>query len=279
MAGMNPLNWTAAPFLTLYGGLAVVLLAALFWGRGRVGRGLRGRGGGNGAEGLNPVQLAYLAGGRTRAVDTVLVGLFELGVLRVDETGKKYLAGAIGRVPGWLAGFEPIVPGPVARARLHKALRQSMTPMLDGLAARGLVPGADGVLNYYGAGVLGLALLAGFGVWKIDVGSARGHPVGILTVMVIATLILGCVAMFAGPVRTPAGSAALRLVRAEKARAMRAPVGDEVMLAFALAGAAVLAGRPYQPFFASSGSGGDGAGSAGGDGGGGCGGGCGGCSD
>jgi uncharacterized protein (TIGR04222 family) len=223
------------------------------------------------------VQLAYLAGGRKRAADTVLVGLFELGALRVDETGKQYVAAGIDRVPGWLSGFEPIAPGLVRRRGLHNMLRQGVTGMQEGLAARGLVPGADGVLNYVSAGVLSLALLAGFGVWKIDVGSARGHPVGILTGMVIALVVAGGLAMFAGPVRTRAGSAVLRRVRAEKARAARAPVGDEVMLAFALGGAAVLAGRPYQPFFARSG---DGGGSSGGDSGGGSGcggGGCGGC--
>jgi len=271
MEGLNPLNWTAVPFLSLYFSLAVILVGVLWWGRGRAGWG-RDEG-----DGLNPVQLAYLARGRVRAVDTVLVGLFELGALRVDESGKKYEAGMAAAVPDWLGGFGPIAPGIVTRGRLHKMLRAGMQPMLEGLAARGLVPGVDGVLNYFTAGVLSLVLVAGFGVWKIDVGSARGHPVGILTVMVIATVVFGGVAMFAGPVRTRAGSAALRRVRLEKARALRAPVGDEVMLAFALTGAAVLAGRPYQPFFASSG---DGGGSSGGDGGGGSGcggGGCGGC--
>lgn len=73
---MNPLNWTAQPFLTFYlqvATLALVLIAVLRW---RIGRGRTGD-----AAGLDVVQIAWLAGGPKRAADTALVGLLEYGAV------------------------------------------------------------------------------------------------------------------------------------------------------------------------------------------------------
>jgi hypothetical protein len=46
-----------------------------------------------------------------------------------------------------------------------------------------------------------------------------------------------------------AGKRARRRVKRQNPRAACAPVDEEIMLTFALTGAAVLAGRPYSPFF------------------------------
>jgi hypothetical protein len=82
------------------------------------------------------------------------------------------------------------------------------------------------------------------------------------------------------PVRTRAGGEALRELREDNARLMRAPRESEVALAVALAGTAVLTGTPYTAYaqWRGASGGGDSSGggcSGGGDGGGG---GCGGCS-
>jgi len=86
------------------------------------------------------------------------------------------------------------------------------------------------------------------------------------------------------PTRTRAGKDALQGYQASHARASRAPLDHELLLAVALSGAAVLSGTAYAPVYAASktmssgGDGGDGGGGCGGGGGGGGGGGCGGCS-
>jgi hypothetical protein len=97
-----------------------------------------------------------------------------------------------------------------------------------------------------------------------------------LTFLVFALALVSFIIATAGPARTSAGTRALRRAKRQNPRAARAPVGDEIMLAFALTGAAVLAGRPYRPFFLTPSDTGGGSGGCGGSG---CGGGgCGGCS-
>jgi len=263
----NPMDWTADPFLTLYTMLALALLGALFWWRRRIGSGRGAR-----VEALDPVQLGYLAGGPARAADTVLVGLLEAGTVMIDP--KKGLI-ADGAAPPSLRDYCGEVPKALNRSRFRRGLSARCADIHADLAARGLMPANAEITNFRTIAVLLILCVAVFGVCKIEIGSARGHPVGILTVLVIATVVLGVLVAMKSPYRTVAGASALAQARRDKSRALRAPLGDELLLAFALTGAAVLAGRPYQTYFQSSS--GDGGGDSGG--GSGCGGGgCGGCS-
>jgi hypothetical protein len=105
----------------------------------------------------------------------------------------------------------------------------------------------------------------------------RHKPVGILIFLIIMTAIIALFQMIP-PRLTRAGQEALAAAKARNARAARAPLENELMLAVALTGLVVLSGTPYGALYAAAKA--SGAGSAcggGGDGGGGCGGGGGGC--
>ncbi len=146
------------------------------------------------------------------------------------------------------------------------------------LAARGLVP-SDAAFAAYrarGAALLGIPLV--LGVCKVGLGLSRDRPVGILLLLLLVTVIFGALLLAPHPHCNPAGAAVLAAARRDHARAVRAPLPEEMALAFALSGAVVLAGRDYRWALqsSSSSSGGDGGGNGGGDGGGD--GGCGGCS-
>jgi len=279
---MNPMDWPGGPFLALYSGLALAMLVWLGWRRGRVGR-KRARV--DTLEGLDAVQLGYLAGGRARAADTVLVGLFEAGAVAAGARRGDLLAN--GAAPESLCFYCGDVMEGLDRSRLRRRLKGRCAEIHRELAARGLMPQIGEIWRFRAMAALLILAVAGFGVCKIDIGAARGHPVGILVVLVVVTVVLGFKLAMREPYRTQAGRRALAGARRAKSRAVRAPLGDEVLLAFALAGMTVLAGRPYQAFFkTASGFGGDGdssgSDSSGGDSGssdsGGGGGGCGGCS-
>jgi uncharacterized protein (TIGR04222 family) len=126
---------------------------------------------------------------------------------------------------------------------------------------------------------VGLLLL--FGLTKAFVGAERHHPVGFLIILLILTAVAGVV-LAMPPTRTRAGKEVLRTYQASHARASRAPLDHELLLAVALSGTVVLSGTAYAPIYAASkamsSGGGDGGGGCGGGGGGGGGGGCGGCS-
>jgi len=65
---INPLDWTAGPFLTLYVILAGLACLACFFLRERIGRAQAPSGN------LDELQLAYLAGGPQRVADVVALG-------------------------------------------------------------------------------------------------------------------------------------------------------------------------------------------------------------
>ncbi len=265
---MNPLNWSAGPFLLFYSCVALGTLVLLVFWRQNLGRG----DGGANAAGLDAVQLAYLAHGSARAVDTVLVGLFEARAILRGENAPLSLAGVDAAVPGPLRGYCPQMPSSVTLESLRPLVQRRERLMRAELAELGFVPKQDPIDTFKAAATFAMFIPIILGIAKIVIGSHRGHPVGILVVLVVLTWVIGLPMVLKSPYRTQAGTAALARLRRERGRAARAPVAGEVMFAFALTGAAVLAGRSYHGFFIPKRGGG---GDFGGCGGGGCGGGCG----
>jgi uncharacterized protein (TIGR04222 family) len=270
---MNPLNWSAGPFLLLYFALLVATLWLLScWSR-RIGpAGIQVS-----LEGLDPVQLAYVAHGAVRAVDTLLVGLFEAGTVFPNKGGAPLTRSPGATLPGWAKPYaDESELGGMRRAHLQKRLRSRGGAVYRELAERGLLPCEDAIFSFRMSALAVLALTVSLGLAKIILGSHRGHPIGFLCFLVLVMVIGGLRIMFQAPYRSTAGSAALAQFKQAHARALRAPVADELLTAFAITGAAVLAGKNYQSYFISAGGSG-GSGCSGG--GGGCGGGgCGGCS-
>jgi uncharacterized protein (TIGR04222 family) len=268
----NPLNWPAAPFLALYVGLAAVVFSAGFAWRADLGSRAERR------ARLNALEWAYLAGGPSRVGDVSLLCLVSRGGAAIDAKSSQITIED--RTPLAALGDEAS-DLPIGASMSRKAFQSELQPLVRHIEARlqkvGYAP-TDGEVDSFRLTVLPVvAVLLAFGVAKAMVGAGRGHPVGILVILLFAVAALGFV-LAKRPWSTRAGAAALSAHRDENARSARAPLDAELLLAVALSGAVVLSGTEFAPVYALSRSS-DGGGDGGGGGcGGGGGGGCGGCS-
>lgn len=207
--------------------------------------------------------LAWLAGGRTRLVDALVAQQLAGGALRL--VGRDFVTadGAIEKWPALsrrIAGDTDDLARRLRRARL----------LADEDEARRLRRWAAGPF-------VALTLL---GLLRLVQGIATHHPVGLLAILLVATLALALIRGIALDRRTRGGHETLRRARAADDRLRRAPTEPEIDRAVALFGTAVVAGSAYAGFHQLRAASGDGvtssdSGDGGGDGG--CGGGCGGC--
>lgn len=271
---LNPLNWTAGPFLTLYAVLAVAAVAYSIFLRKRIGGG-RARSGD-----LGPLELAYLAGGPQRVTDSVIVALLSAKAASLSADGRKIDVHAEGHeLPAAVAPFTGLLgKGSVSRLELQKRIKDGIARVKARLQNLGLAPDAGqlSVYRWQTAAIMLVPLLLGLN--KVFVGVERAKPVGFLVMLLVVTLIAALV-LLSAPLATKAGREALASQQARHARAARAPREHELMLAVALSGLVVLSGTSYAAMHKAAqadGTSGSGCGSS--DGGGGCGGGgCGGC--
>ncbi|HEX4795111.1 MAG TPA: TIGR04222 domain-containing membrane protein [Humisphaera sp.] len=285
---MNILDLRGPEFLQLYAmllGIVFVTAIIIRWL-------LRGPGGdpGQGISELQPLEIAYLAGGRRGAIDAAIAGLFQRGVLTAYPKTRRVRA--TGELPPDASALE--------RALLTLAAGQGRAIILLRMTARSLaepyskrlrdnelliVGGNRFLVRLIPAAVMLVVL--GLGIAKIVVGVGRHKPIEFLGILCVITFVIALI--FAGKqsLRTRRGDAALSRIRANHAalrttaRSNAAVLSDgDVMLAFALFGPAILVGDVFadlrNTLVTSSSSGGDGGSSC--SGGGGCGGGgCGGC--
>ena len=271
----NPLDWTAGPFLTLYLVLAAIVFLVGFRLKSMIGPSAHA------TRQLGVLELAYLAGGARRLADAMLLRLTSGNGATIDTKGQKItitdqtpLATLMGRLP--LLAFSP----DMTRQQFQRAVEPIVERVQGRLQQLGYCPTDDQMMSFRMSVLPFVGLLALFGIIKAFVGAERQHPVGFLIILLIATAFAG-IALARRPTRTRAGDDALQAYQSSHARASRAPLDHELLLAVALSGAVVLSDTPYASVYAasrtmSSGSGGDGGGS--GCGGGGGSGGCGGCS-
>ncbi len=269
---MNPLDWSGGDFLTLYIFLAGAVLILLQVWRNRLGP----RQAAADPKGLDAIQIAYLAGGPQRAMDTALVALFEAGAAVLDP--RRRIA-AINRDIYVAPEFQPfrhVSLGETGRQDFHAEFKMRCLRVHEALARLGLVPSEDTARRFRLAALLALSVPVGLGLCKLAVGLSRGRPVGYLSALLVLTVIAGTMLLSRRPFRSHAGTLLLRRLRQEHARAARAPLPAEMPLAFALSGSTVLAGRDYRVFLQSGDTGSSDSGSSSSDGGGD--GGCGGCS-
>lgn len=271
---MNPLDLTAGPFLSLY--VFIVLITIMFasWMRRELADNGRHE-----RAGLTVPELAYLAGGRERLGDAVLVGMLSTKAATllpdgtVDIDREKVDA---------LPQFAPFrFTGKISRAEFQARIDAQANTIHGKLQQLGLML-SPYQLDQYRRYVVGIfAIPVVLGLMKVLVGLSRDKPVGFLIVLIIGTVIVAASYMKMQQM-TSTGRQTLSVSRSQNARAARAPLEGELMLAVALGGLIVLAGTPFDALYQASrtttgdsgGSGGDAGGS--GCGGGGCGG-CGGC--
>lgn len=272
----NPLDWTAGPFLALYSTIAIILFAWGFSLRSMIGPAAQA------SRRLSPLELAYLAGGERRLGDAVLLGLTSGHGATINPrdhaitvTDQSPLTALLGRSPAL-----SVWPN-MTRRQFQAAVKPIVERVHGRLQELGYCPTGAQMTAFRMTVLPFIGLLLGLGITKAFVGAERHHPIEILLVLLILTTI-GGIALAWRCTRTRAGNDVLRSSQASHARASRAPLDHELLLAVALSGAVVLSGTAYASVYAASrtmsGSGGSGCGAGGGCGGGGGGGGCGGCS-
>ena len=270
---MNPLDWPAIPFMRFYVLLCLSVVLIFFLLR-RVAKGSADP---LAVGELNFLELAYLSGGAQRVADTIMVGLMTAGAATYEAKARLFsFHPAQTALPKELEPICAQLGGGGTRKGVTSALSYAIEEIRGRLVRRGLLlrPDRQRLVISISLGLVVLLLLAG--VAKISIGIDRHRPVGFLTFMVFAELIAGIVLARSGPIATAAGDKALSDSQLRYARLARAPLGPEMALAFAIAGAAVLVGTPFAAFGQTIRSQ-DNGGGCGGGGGGGCGGGCGGC--
>jgi uncharacterized protein (TIGR04222 family) len=268
----NPFDWTAEPFLALYLAFAAVILLWGFRARSMIGPAAQA------SRQLSVLELAYLGGGARRLGDAALLSLTSGNGATIDPKGHKITVTDLNPL-ATLTGRSTVLT--VQPDMTRQQFQVAVTPIVERVQQRlrelGYSPTEDQMTSFRMAVLPFVGLLLAFGIIKAVVGSERHHPVGILVVLLFLTALAG-ILLAKSPMRTRAGKDVLQSYQSSHARAARAPLDHELLLAVALSGAVVLSGTPYASVHAASqtmSSGGDGSSGCGGGGGGG---GCGGCS-
>lgn len=283
----NPLNFQGSQFLSFYllvASAAVVLAYILRWYLRKPAIHSPDE-----SSSLDAYDIAYLAGGKDRAVDAAIASLVQRGYLQA-LTNTLNLDTAL---PSNSHPLERAIAQAVEKSGKPSQIRQSVifaTSLIgERLQNLGLLVNADQTKAVQFISPLPIFAVLLLGIAKIGVGISRHKPVGFLVILCIITAIVGFVAL-QKPHRSRYGDRTLINLQA-KHQNLRKPSESElnqIELAFALFGSVVLADSSFAnlkrllvpPPSADSSSGGD-SGWVGGDsgcGGGGCGGGgCGGC--
>lgn len=266
---LGPFDLTGGPFLTLYCVLFVATVIAGFiipaWLRPE----------GHERRVTDPDQLALLAGGRARFGDTVVARLLARGALvMAGKTKFQPQDRHAGRTPAERSVLA--VSGMAGWGEIDRALRPHAGPVDRALTDAGLL--FDGAtawqMRFWQTSPF--FFLLGFGLIKWEVGAMRDRPVDFLIAFLTVTAICALIRFAALDRRTQGGIVALSDAREEAQRLRLAPASNEMDLAVALFGTAVLAGSPLAAYHSmrssSSNSGDAGSSDGGGCGGGGCGG-------
>jgi uncharacterized protein (TIGR04222 family) len=276
-AKVNPYDLPAAPFLALY---SLLLCLGIGFGYHEHFR-ERTPSPPADPDGLTPVELAYLARGPERAIDTVAIGLLQAEAAEFDPKRREIRATVLlPELPDFLVPYQRALLDPRRVQGLARHFQPQLEYVRDRLVARGLAYAAFESETIGFQSAIPLFVLCFLGIVRIILGSNRGHPVGYITLLTVSSGLAGILFMLFQPVSRAAGREAVQAYRDGNRRLMRAPMDDEMMLALALTGVSTLRGTAYAGYglARSAQNGGGGCGNGGsGCGGGGGGGGCGGC--
>ena len=270
-------SWTGSDFLLFYIALLGFSTFAAWWMPAHL------RSGGRRGDSADAESLALLAGGRERFADALLADLYVRGGLAPGEAGT--LSVTDPRLPSTPAGRAVLAfEGPLTLKEARALLDAHAERLAARLQRSGLLLRPDEVSRLRWLSVAPFAALLMIGFYRERAGSALGEPTGFLIALMGLTAVIALIRFFMIDTRTQAGIAEVAHHKAAAQRFARAPRPDEVSMAVALFGTAVLVGTPWEPVHAlrqqggsSDSSGGDSGGdsssdSGGGDGGGGCGG-------
>jgi uncharacterized protein (TIGR04222 family) len=273
---LGPFDLTGGPFLGLY----AVLLAATVIAGFVIPRRLRPQGRAGRVTDVD--QLAYLSGGARRFVDALTARLLAARTLTL-LSGDRFRIGAreLAATPAESAVLA--LPSPSRWREIETVLKDYAEPLQRRMTEAGLLMSERERFNIRFWASLPYLMLLAFGVTKWIIGDMRDRPVGFLSALLVVTAIFAIIRWVTVDRRTRAGLDARERAAGRSERLRTAPTTEEIGLAVALFGTAVLVGSGWGDFHslrrAGGGDGGSsgGCGSDGGGGGGGCGGGGGGC--
>lgn len=201
-------------FSGLYLGL---LLAVALYGVVRLSRLSRGEAGGAPER---PEEFALLAGGRDRLGEFVVATLLQRQFVRLDGTGKLHRTGGAAADDLGRAALARIGKSgnSIARVSAEAGQHASVAGLEAGLTARGLLTDVRAVRAAWLATAVAFWALAVLGVVRLIAGSATGHPVGYLILLLVLNTVAGIVPSVcaANPPKvkiTAAGRAALDKAR------------------------------------------------------------------
>jgi hypothetical protein len=138
---LNPLNWTAQPFLTLYVAVAAAAVLLVLALRRSASTGLASQP----PAISDPVMLAWLAGGPRRAADPVLVAYLESGAADYYGRGRLSIDLTRGSPPVWFLRFAK--PGNAAQSVtiFRRAIQPALEELRDTPDAAGAKACTDGI--------------------------------------------------------------------------------------------------------------------------------------
>jgi uncharacterized protein (TIGR04222 family) len=239
---------------------------------------------------LSPLEIAYLSGGESGAVDAAIAVLVQRGVLIADGPTRRISATGIAssNVTVVERAICTLAEGRSRRIdEVRAAARATADPLAHRLRNNELIlaPGAMLLARFVPAALM-FALLA-LGIAKVQVGVSRNKPVGLLILLCFATTVIAIAFAAAKLLRTRRGDAVLAKFRSRHTALNTTGRADasllseqDVALGMALFGPTILTGTALRhlrtamrpPDRPSSGNGGGSSCGGGGCGGGGCGG-------
>lgn len=215
--GLGIFDLTGGSFLMVYAGLLAITIVAGF----AIPRWLRPEG--RRVQPGDPDEIAYLAGGAPRYVDTVVAQLLAKGKIAVEGRSRARIISP----PVLASGPERSIlalSSPAPWAKVMKAASEHARSIEDRLVRADLLIDRGTTIQlrcWQTAPYLALLLL---GAVKWDIGSGRGHPVGYLTALMVITAVLALIRFASVDRRTRGGMEALAGIRSNADRLRRADI-------------------------------------------------------
>lgn len=240
---LNPLDWSGGAFIALY---IVLLIAAVFAGKAWRTT-LTDNGRTDSGSGLDALQIAWLAGGQRRAVDTGVAELMSSNALKWEDN--QPVRGDNDPPSGPLRSLRDALLLQAAAKKPQPTLfTKALESVRKSLEQRGLLLDAAAERRARFLPALIPAAVLAFGLAKIAVGFMRDRPVGFLVFLCFITGLFVLGFARASVDRSRAGESALEKLKVQHETAMRAPRDRDMAVAVALAGTAVMAGTAYAAY-------------------------------
>lgn len=241
----DPLDWSAEPFLKLYAGMSVgaLLIAAIIRARGRdIAPAL-----------LTPEpslwELAYLDGGAERVADAAVTQLLaQQAVTWNSGSGRLEPTGAhVALDPPSQEALRCLKADNQLKVALPRITR-AQTPLREALVRRRLWLDADAALRLAWISAAAPLTVAAFGALRIGLAVVREKPFMFLLLMTAAITFAGLAFAFKKPGRSREGDRYLRLAKSRHSVTLRAPQNDQLAMAVALGGTAILADTMFADY-------------------------------